>query len=312
MTNEIANKEIFTKENFEIIGCDGAERDLIVRENITYWQDAWRRLKKNPIAMAALGILIFMIIMVIIGPYITGYDPTEVAPKLKNLPMSKENWFGTDSLGRDLFTRTWLGARSSMLVAVTCAIVQIVVGCFYGGIMAYFGGWVDEILMRIIEVITSIPSLLITLIVMLVLGNSMFALLIAMSLTAWCGTARQIRGLVMQLRSSEYVLAAETLGASPMRIILKHLLPNTMGFLILNLASSIPGFIFTEAGLSFIGMGLNPPDTSLGILISAGQQTMSFYPTQLIFPCAVLCLIVLSFNLLGDGLRDALDPKLRQ
>lgn len=311
MTETVLNKNL-DKSKFEIIGPDIANRDIIVRKNINYWQDAWRRLKKNPIAMISLVVLVFMIIMVIIGPFMSGHDPYEVSPQNKNQPISSEHWFGTDNLGRDLFTRVWLGARASVIVAITCAIVQIVIGCIYGAGMAYFGGWVDELLMRIIEVMTSIPSLLITLIVMMVLGNSMFALLIAMSITAWCGTARQMRGIILQLRTSEYVLAAETLGASPLRIIIKHLIPNTLSILILNLASSIPAFIFTEAGLSFIGMGLNPPDTSLGILISAGQQTMQFYPAQLLFPCGVLCLIVLSLNLLGDGLRDALDPKLRQ
>jgi oligopeptide transport system permease protein len=250
--------------------------------------------------------------MVIIGPNLRGYDYTVIVPKNKNLSPSTVNWFGTDNLGRDLFSRVWLGAKASLVVAIVCALLQIIVGCAYGGIMAYFGGIVDEVMMRIIEVITSIPSLLVTMLVMMVLGNSLFSLLIAMCITSWCSTARQIRGQIMQLRESEYIMAAETLGASPLRIILKHLLPNTLSIMILNLTSSIPDYIFTEAGLSFLGLGLQSPNTSLGILISLGQTTMDFYPYQLFFPALILCLIVLSFNLFGDGLRDALDPKLRK
>jgi oligopeptide transport system permease protein len=301
-----------SEKSFQRVDTERFNSDAIARPTITYWQDAWRRLRKNPVALCSLFVLIIFLIMVIIGPNLRGYDYTVIVPKNKNLSPSTVNWFGTDNLGRDLFSRVWLGARASLVVAIVCALLQIIVGCAYGGIMAYFGGIVDEVMMRIIEVITSIPSLLVTMLVMMVLGNSLFSLLIAMCITSWCSTARQIRGQIMQLRESEYIMAAETLGASPLRIILKHLLPNTLSIMILNLTSSIPDYIFTEAGLSFLGLGLQSPNTSLGILISLGQTTMDFYPYQLFFPALILCLIVLSFNLFGDGLRDALDPKLRK
>ena len=148
--------------------------------------------------------------------------------------------------------------------------------------------------------------------IMMVLGNNLFALLVALSVTAWCNTARQVRGMIKQLRESEYVYAAEVLGAKSVRIITKHYVPNMLGILILDTATAIPTFIFTEAGLSFLGIGLQAPAISLGVLISMGQQNMDFYPYQLFFPCLILCVIVMAFNLLGDGLRDALDPRLRQ
>ena len=301
-----------TEQSFRKVNKEENSSDHIVRPTITFWQDAWRRLRKNPVALCSLFILILFFIMVIIGPDLRGYDYTTIVAKNKNQVPSAVHWFGTDNLCRDLFSIVWLGARASLAVALVCAFIQIMIGCAYGGIMAYFGGVVDEVMMRLIEVITSIPSLLVTLLVMMVLGNSLFALLIAMCITSWCSTARQIRGQIMQLREAEYVMAAEVLGASPFRIIRKHLLPNTLGILILNLTSSIPDYIFTEAGLSFLGMGLQAPNTSLGILISLGQTTMEFYPNQLFFPALILCIIVLAFNLFGDGLRDAFDPKLRK
>ena len=297
---------------FVIEGCKDTDKEAMVRPTITYAQDAWRRLRKNPIAMISLVVLILLVFMALLGPTLCGKDYTYMEPTLKNQMPSAEHWFGTDMLGRDLFARVCVGARVSLLIALVCTLVQVVIGCIYGGVMAYFGGWVDNIMMRIIEVMMSLPYLLVIILVMLVLGNSVPSLLVALCITSWCNTARAVRGVIMQLKTSEYVMAAQTLGSSPWRIIIRHLLPNTMSILILNVATSIPNYIFQESTLSFLGIGLQPPDTSLGVIISLGQASMEFYPLQLVFPAAVLVLIVLSFNLLGDGLRDALDPKLRK
>ena len=296
-------------KRFVIIGCKDTDKEAIARPTITYGQDAWRRLKKNPIAMISLGVLV---LVALLGPLLCGQDFAAMEPTLKNLPPSAQHWFGTDMLGRDLFARVCVGARISLLIALVCTLVQVVVGCAYGGIMAYFGGWVDNIMMRVIEVLMSLPYLLVVIIVMLVLGNSVPSLLAALCVTSWCNTARAMRGVILQLKSSEYVMAAQALGAPARRVIMKHLLPNTIGILILNIATSIPNYIFQESTLGFLGIGLQPPDTSLGVLISLGQAAMEFYPLQLIFPAGALVLIVLAFNLLGDGLRDALDPKLRK
>lgn len=299
-------------KRFVIEGCENTDKEVIARPTITYGQDAWRRLKKNPVAMISLVVLVLLVLVALLGPAICGQDYTYMEPTLKNQAPSAEHWFGTDMLGRDLFARVCVGARVSLLIALVCTLVQVVIGCAYGGIMAYFGGWVDSIMMRIIEVMMSIPYLLVVIIVMMVLGNSVPSLLVALCVTSWCNTARAIRGVILQLKSSEYVMAAQALGAPAGRVIRKHLLPNTIGILILNTATSIPNYIFQESTLGFLGIGLQPPDTSLGVLISLGQAAMEFYPLQLIFPAAALVLIVLAFNLLGDGLRDALDPKLRK
>lgn len=301
-----------TPDKFKIIGYSKDEANRIDRPTISYWQDAWRRLRKNPVAMSALVVLCLLVIMVIVGPLIKGYDYETMNVSLKNLSPSSDYWFGTDNLGRDLFSRIWVGARASLIIALLATALKLVIGTVYGAVMAHFGGWIDELLMRIIEVINSIPSLLVTILIMLVLGNNLFALLVALSITAWCNTARQVRGMIKQLRTSEYVYAAEVLGASHWHIILKHYIPNMLGILILDTATAIPMFIFTEAGLSFLGIGLQAPAISLGVLIAMGQQNMDFYPSQLFFPCLILCIIVMAFNLLGDGLRDALDPRLRQ
>ena len=301
------NKLKVKDKRFELVDSSTLDSDLVVRPNISYWQDAWRRLKKNPVAMGALCILFVIISMAIFMPIIRNLDYQTVVTEKKNLSPSSEFWWGTDAMGRDLFTRVWIGTRISISVALIATVIDIVVGCLYGGIAAYLGGIVDEIMMRIVEVLNSIPYLIITLLILVVLGNGYFQLMLALCLTAWTSTARMIRGQILQLRESEYVLAAEALGASPMRIILKHLLPNTIGLIILDVASTIPSVIVSETILSFLGLGLNIPAFSLGSLLSAGQQAMAFYPYQLLFPTIILCLLILSFNVLGDGLRDALD-----
>ncbi len=284
------------------------DAERISRPTITFWQGAWYKLKRNPLAIISMAMLAILIFFILLGPIISGENYEEIVASAKNQAPDSVNWFGTDSMGRDLFSRVWIGARLSLLVALVCSAIQIIVGCAYGGAMAYFGGAIDSALMRVLEVITSFPSLLITLLIMMVVGNNVAGLLIAMCITSWCGTARQIRGQLMQLREAEYVQAAQMIGASPVRIIIKHLLPNTISILILNLCSSIPGYIFTEASLSFLGMGLADV-ISLGVLISEGKSRLAFYPWQLVFPAVVLCLAVLAFNLLGDALRDALDPR---
>lgn len=299
-------------DKFVIVGCKDSDKEAIARPTITYAQDAWRRLKKNPVAVISMVVLVLLVLMAVFGPVISGHDYTAMEPALKNDSPSAEHWFGLDSLGRDLFARVCVGARVSLLIALVCTLVQVVIGSAYGGIMAYFGGWVDGIMMRIIEVLMSIPYLLVVIIVMMVLGSNVPSLLVALCVTSWCNTARAVRGVVLQLKSAEYVMAARMLGAPASRVIRKHLLPNTLGILILNVATSIPNYIFQESTLGFLGIGLQPPDTSLGVLISTGQAAMEFYPLQLLFPAIVLVLIVLAFNLLGDGLRDALDPKLRK
>ncbi|NFQ89418.1 ABC transporter permease [Clostridium botulinum] len=300
------------KDQFEVIGCNDENSEVILRPNMTYWQDAWRRLKQNKVAMFSMGLLLVIIVMCIIGPHITKHGYSEQIAENINLEPNGEYWFGTDNLGRDIFSRLWLGGRVSIAIGVLGTIIEVIIGCIYGGISGYFGGRVDDIMMRIVEILNSIPYMIVVIILSIYLGAGMASLLIALCITGWTGMARVVRGQVLQLKQSEYVLAAQALGGTSSRIILRHLIPNTIGIIIIYMTFDIPGFIFAEAFLSFIGLGIKPPATSWGAMCAAGQSVMDFYPYQLIFPAVAICLTMLAFNLLGDGLRDALDPKLRQ
>lgn len=301
-----------TREKFKRIGINKNISEEINRPNLTYFQDAFRRLKKNKVAMASLIVLLILVLMCIVQPMIAGdnykiqnLDEMNLGPSLKHL-------FGTDSLGRDLFDRIWIGGRVSLLIAFVGTLIECTFGILYGGISGYFGGKLDSIMMRIVEILNSIPYLIIVILISVRLGTGIIPLIIALVLTGWTGIARMVRGEVMKLKNSEYVMASKALGGSSFRIILKHMLPNTIGIIIVYITFDIPSYIFAEAFLSFIGLGIQPPETSWGAMASAGQQVMLFYPSQLIFPAMFIALTMLTFNLFGDGLRDALDPRLRK
>lgn len=303
---------IINDDMFTVVGKDVENYNAITRPSLTYWQDAWTRLKKNKVAMLGLSIIILYIIMAIIGPYLNSMDyRTTDSTATDQLP-SLKHWFGTDSLGRDLWVRIWLGARVSLTIGFAVTLLNQFIGIIIGGISGYFGGPIDMIIMRIIDVLYGIPSLIVAILVMMVRGGSgMTSLIIAMVIIGWIGSARFVRGQVLQLKNQEFVLASKVLGASSMRIILKHLIPNMMGLLITNITMAIPGAIFGEAFLSYIGIGIQPPDTSWGQLAQAGSQTFRVYPWEMFLPSFFISTTMLSLNLLGDGLRDALDPKMR-
>jgi len=302
-----------SKEKFQIIGCDNLDSEGILRPSMTYWQDAWRRLKKNKVAMVSLVLLGLMVLMTIIGPMIGKFEYQATNNDMLNMKPNSTYWFGTDTLGRDLFSRVWVGGRISITIGIVGAIVDTVVGTIYGGIAGYLGGIADDIMMRILEILVSIPYLVLVILIRVLMDQGgMAPLIIAMTITGWCYMARLVRGQLLQIKEQEYVLAAKALGANASRVIAKHLVPNTLGVMIVAITFDIPGFIFAEAFLSFLGIGVQSPMTSWGALAAAGQQNFMFYAYQLIFPAVAISLTMLSFNLLGDGLRDALDPKLRQ
>lgn len=299
------------QEKFQSIGLDIEDSERITRPSLTYWQDAWRRLKMNKMAMASLYMLIVIIAMSIIGPHLRPYTFDEQDYSEVFSPPSASHWFGTDDLGRDLFVRVWMGARVSLRIGFFAALIDIIVGMIYGGISGYFGGRTDSVMMRIVDILYGIPYMIIVILLMIIMEPGELTLIIAMSITGWVGTARLVRGQVLQLRTQEFVLAAKTLGAKPWRIITKHMFPNILGLMIVQMTMDIPGAIFSEAFLSYIGLGIKLPNASWGSLASDGIRQVVERPWMLVFPAIMISLTMLSFNILGDGLRDALDPKLR-
>lgn len=300
------------KDRFTVVGINNDEANEIKRPTLNYWKDSWRRFKENKVAMLFLFILIAILALVLLGDKIFGYDFNNQDYSKIDLAPSAKHIFGTDSLGRDLFTRVWRGGRTSLSIAFVGTAFAITVGALYGAISGYFGGVIDNIMMRIIEIISSVPYEVLVLLFLVVLPKGTGTLILAICITSWTGLARMIRGQIMQLKQSEYVLASKALGQSSMKLVVKHLLPNTMGIIIINLTMDIPGFIFAETMLSYLGLGVQAPDTSWGLLISQAQSAFLYHPHELLFPAGVLGLAALAFNLVGEGLRDALDPKLRQ
>lgn len=301
------------KDKFQVIGLEENAVEETARPRIGYFQDAWRRLRQNKVATLALFILIAIVIMVIIGPKLSGYAYEEVDKAARNQFPSAKHWFGTDKLGRDLFARVWVSGRVSLIIGVAGALISAVIGCIYGGIAAYFGGIVDDVMMRIVEILISVPYLIVVIVLSIVLqSKGMGTLILAMTVTGWCGMARFVRAQMLSIKNEEYILVAKALGVKPWKIITRHMIPNTLSTVIVSITFDIPGFIFSEAFLSYIGLGIQPPKTSWGALASAAQAQFTFYPYQLFFPAFMIALTMLCFTLLGDGLRDALDPKLRK
>ena len=300
-------------EKFRIIGLPEDAVEASQRPHIGYFQDAWRRLRQNKVATVALIVLLIIIVLCLIGPTLSGYRFEEIDKTAKNLAPCASHWFGTDKLGRDIFARIWISGRVSLTVGVLGALISSVIGCLYGGIAAYFGGRVDNIMMRVNEVLISVPYLIVVIVLSLVLeSKSMGTLILAMTITGWCGMARFVRAQMLSIKSEEYILAARAIGVSPWKTILRHMIPNTLSAVIVSITFDIPGYIFSEAFLSYIGLGIQPPNTSWGAMASSAQAVFSFYPYQLFFPAGMIALTMLCFTLLGDGLRDALDPKLRR
>ncbi len=309
---ENINKIDFNEDDFLVDSTSDAYADVIVRPSITYWADAWRRLKKNKVAIASLFMLFLLIFMCAFGPYMNEFSMTALHTDMTNEEPNSTFWFGTDNLGRDIFTRVWMAGRVSLLIGITGAAINVSVGLIYGGIAGYFGGAVDNLMMRLVDFIGCVPKMLVIILVSMILEPSIGSLIFALTISGWTGTARMIRGRVLGLKSHEFVHASVALGGSPAHIIFTHMVPNVVSQLIISTTLAIPGLIFAEAFLSFIGLGVTSPDTSWGALCSAAQQQLLFYPYQLFFPTLMISLTMLSFNLLGDGLRDALDPRLRQ
>ncbi|USK34808.1 ABC transporter permease [Bacillus sp. F19] len=339
----MAQKEL-SKELFQPAKIDSSKSEEINKPSLNYWQDAWLRVRKNKAAVFSLIVIVLLTLLAFIGPAVSGYDSARQKATHANLPpriQGLENiswlpfdgtrtlnngeeiniyeqkqikeyyWLGTDNLGRDQFTRIWKGTQISLYIAFLAAFIDMIIGVAYGAISGYFGGRIDNVMQRIIEVLMGIPNLVVVILMILILKPGIISITVALTITGWVGMARVVRAQVLKLKNQEFVLASRTLGASHGKIIFKHLIPNLVGVIIINTMFTIPNAIFFEAFLSFIGLGLQDPLASLGTLIDEGFKSMRAFPYQMIYPAIVISVIMVAFNMIADGLRDALDPKMR-
>lgn len=352
--NGIPQKNPFSMQldisKFEPASEDEKRQQDIMCESASFMRDGLRKLMKNPLAVMSIIALGIILLTIILAPVIVPYRYSEIisvegvrdrgAKNLAPFTYSEKEQefiarggkifphiFGTDAMCRDYFVRVVYGTRVSLLVSMTASILVLIIGLLYGSISGYVGGKTDLIMMRIVDIIYSLPDMLIIILLSVVLdqllsglsggilamlGTNMISIFVVFGLLYWVGMARLVRGQILSIKENEYVLAARTSGAKSGRIIRKHILPNCISVIIISTALQIPSAIFTESFLSFVGLGVQAPMPSLGSLANAAREGLQSYPFKLLFPALTICLIVLSFNLLGDGLRDAFDPKLRK
>lgn len=289
-----------------------SEHEKISRPALSSFQDSWRRLRQNRAAVGSLVILGVLVLLALLGPYMTKFTYYDTNYQSVYQGPGSEHWLGTDKFGRDQWARIWEGTRISLYIAFLAAALDLAVGVAYGSISALLGGKVDNIMQRIVEILIGIPSLIIVILLMMVMKPGILTIMLAMVITGWVNMARLVRAQILKLKAQEFVLAARALGASNTQIILKHLIPNTIGIIVINTMFTIPTAIFTEAFLSFIGLGLQEPMASLGVLIHDGYQAINTQYHLLLFPAIVIVAIMVTFNILADGLRDALDPRMRK
>ena len=299
-------------EMFDANAAGNDDAEEIVRESSTYWQDFWRRYRKDPLAIFGLCVILVMTVACIVVPIFSPYTYSGMDLTNMNATPSLAHPCGTDQMGRDLFIRILYGARISLSIGLVAAAINFVIGVVYGGVAGYVGGKADMVMMRIVDILIALPSMLYIVLIMLVLGSSVTSVIIALCFTSWIGTARVVRSEVMRLKHSEYVLAARLSGANLWKLLVSHLIPNAMGPIIVSTAFLIPSAIFSEAFLSFLGIGIQAPMASWGTLANDAQSTLLTFPHQMIFPVLAICITMFSFNFIGDGLRDALDPKLKK
>lgn len=270
---------------------------------------AWRRLMRQRINALALGLLIGLVLLCFLGPMISPYDQSEQNLELKATDPSTAHWLGTDPLGRDMLTRILFGGRVSLEVGLLATGVAAIIGVFYGMISGLAGGRIDAAMMRIVDILFAFPFINFVILLMVIVGREFWLIFVAIGAVEWLTMARVVRGQVLALKNLEFIIAARACGAGFWHIVWKHLLPNVMGPVIIYASLTVPGVMLLEAALSFLGLGIQPPDASWGVLIQEGARSMESYPWLLLYPGIFFSTTLLALNLLGDGLRDAFDPK---
>lgn len=289
---------------------DSLSQSVILEEDgSSLWNDAWIKLSKNYLALAGLGILMLLCVVSLLTPWIAPYSYEQQNLDLGATAPSLQHWLGTDIFGRDMLTRIMYGGRVSLMVGFIATAVALVIGILWGAIAGFYGGRLDAVMMRIVDILYALPFMIFIVLLMVVFGRNILLLFLAIGAVEWLTMARIVRGQVMSLRNQEFVEAAYSLGLSQWTIIRRHIIPNTLGPVIVYTTLTIPSVMLLEAFLSFLGLGIQPPESSWGLLINYGVETMEEYPWLLIFPGVALSLTLFALNFLGDGLRDALDPR---
>ncbi|UFS69683.1 ABC transporter permease [Geomonas sp. RF6] len=277
--------------------------------NHGYYWDLWRRFVENRFAFAGLCVVVLLFLVSLAAPYITPYDPDAIDAWHVLLPPSGTHWFGTDELGRDVFTRVIYGARVSLSVGFVAVGISVVIGTVVGLFAGFYGGWVDSVLMRIVDIMLCFPTFFLILAVIAMLEPSIRYIMVVIGLTSWMGVARLVRAEVLSLKSRDFVLAARVLGASDQRVIFRHILPNALSPVLVSATLGVAGAILTESALSFLGIGVQPPVASWGNILTSGKDYIEFAWWLSLFPGLAILVTVLSYNLVGEGVRDALDPR---
>lgn len=273
------------------------------------WKDAWHRLSRNKLAVISIAALAFVVLCAACGPWLSPYTFDQQDTALGAASPSSSHWFGTDLLGRDLLTRTLYGGRISLLVGLVATLVSMIIGVTYGATAGFLGGRVDQLMMRLVDVLYALPFTIFVIILMVLFGRNIFLLFLAIGAVEWLTMARIVRGQVISLREKEFIEATRVMGFTEARIIFQHIIPNTLGPIIIYVTLTVPQVMLLEAFLSFLGLGVQPPMSSWGLLIQEGVETMEEFPWMLLFPSIALSATLFALNFLGDGLRDALDPK---
>ncbi|MDI7742779.1 ABC transporter permease [Lysinibacillus fusiformis] len=311
MTQNKPQLNKFSPDMFKIVGGRQDENEKLAAKSVSFWKEVTLRFSQNKLAIFGVIVLIIVTLLAIFVPVFSPYSYREQLG-LYNTPPSAAHWFGTDDLGRDMFVRVWQGARISLFIGITAAVIDLIIGILWGSISGLAGGRLDNIMMRVADILSAVPYLLVVIILLVVLQPGLLPMILALSITGWVNMARIVRGEVLSIKNQEYVLAARTLGANTWHLIMRHIVPNALGAILVTMTLTIPSAIFTEAFLSYLGLGVPAPMASWGTMASEGNKALTSAPWRLFFPALFISLTIFAFNAVGDGMRDALDPKLRK
>lgn len=296
-------------EYFDPLDPSEKNEEYIAIESKSFGRDVWERFCSNKRALVGLILLSVILAAALIGPLVSPYPYDGMDTSVSNNGPSWLHWMGTDQMGRDLLTRVLYGARISLMIGFVATAVNVVIGIVYGGISGYVGGRLDMILMRIMDIIYSVPAMIYMILIMLILGSNVYSVMIGICVNGWVNMARIVRGQVIALKEREFAVAAFVLGASRRRILFRHLMINTLGPIIVTATLMVPQAIFNEAFLSFIGIGISAPQASLGTLAQDAKMLLARYPMQMVYPVVVICIVIFALNFIGEGLEEALNPK---